>query len=404
MELEQVGLAWQPVIDNGGTVAAAMGIGGGILAAIGVVTALLGSVGTPLIVNIALGVAILAELGVAAGLFLVEIWAIGKGLDEIGKAWQPVLDNGETIATGIGLGTALLVGIGVVTAALGVATVASAGLLPLAIGLGTALLVELAAAVVLFIESLVAVAKELGNNLAPALDDLNAKLPGLTTNMSDFVDFMTAFAGEVVRYTDASVVAGLSATIDTIIGWFTQDPIGKMKDDVDKIAGQASDLNDKLNIAVPELKTAVELLGEYVDFVDKLGTVAGSSGTVNLSEGLKTNLKTVGENIVTGFNDGVKNKYSLVQTTMTNWGKDALKWFNNSSYGGVNKEKFATFANDIVNGFKGKISSSSGNTKSSITSWAGNVKTWFTSSSYGGVNKETFGKYATDIEIGRAHV
>ena len=107
----------------------------------------------------------------------------------------------------------------------------------MAIGLGTALLVELAEAVVLFIESLVAVAKELGNNLAPALEDLNEKLPGLTTNMSDFVDFMTAFAGEVVRYTGASAVAGLSATIDTIIGWFTQDPIEKMSNDVDKIAG-----------------------------------------------------------------------------------------------------------------------------------------------------------------------
>ena len=104
----------------------------------------------------------MAELGIAAGLFLVEIWAIGKGLDEIGKAWQPVLDNGETIATGIGLGTALLIGIGVATAALGVAAVASVGLLPLAIGLGTALLVELSVAVVLFIESLVAVANELG--------------------------------------------------------------------------------------------------------------------------------------------------------------------------------------------------------------------------------------------------
>lgn len=49
-------------------------------------------------------------------------------MQEIGKAWQPVLDNGDTIAKGIGIGTGLLVGIGVVTAALGVATVASAGL------------------------------------------------------------------------------------------------------------------------------------------------------------------------------------------------------------------------------------------------------------------------------------
>lgn len=399
-ELGAVSESWQPVLDNGATVAIAVGLGTAILAGVGLAAYALGTAGATVALNIAIGTAILLELGVAAGLFLVEIWAIGKGLDEIGKAWQPVLDNGETIATGIGLGTALLVGIGVVTAALGVATVASAGLLPLAIGLGTALLVELAAAFILFTESLVAVADELGDRLSPSLENVNGKLPGLTTNMSDFVDFMCAFAGEVVRYTGASAVAGLSATIDTIIGWFTQDPIEKMSKDVNKIAGQAKDLNDKLNVAIPELRTAVKLLGEYVNFVDELGKVAGSGGTVKLSEGLKVNLKTVGENIVTGFNDGVKNKYSLVQTTMTNWGKDALKWFNNSSFGGVNKEKFATFATDIVNGFKDKISSTSGNSKSSITTWASNVKSWFTSSSYGGVNKETFGKYATDIVNG----
>jgi len=134
-----------------------------------------------------------------------------------------------------------------VTAALGAATVASAGLLPLAIGLGTALLVELAAAFIIFTESLIAVANELGDNLAPALDRLNDKLPTLSTNMSEFVDFMTDFAGEVVRYTEVSAIAGLSATIDTIIGWFTQDPVEKLADDVENIYNQTTSLNEKLN-------------------------------------------------------------------------------------------------------------------------------------------------------------
>lgn len=378
MELEQVGIAWEPVIANGETVATAIGLGAAILGAVGLAAYALGTGGATIAVNIGIGTAILLELGVAAGLFIAEIWVIGKGLDEIGQAWQPVLDNGKTIATGIGIGTGLLVGIGVVTAALGAATVASAGLLPLAIGLGTALLVELAAALILFIESLVAVADELGNNLAPALDDLNGKLPGLTTNMSDFVDFMTAFAGEVVRYTGASAVSGLSATIDTIIGWFTQDPIEKMSNDVNKIAGQAKGLNGKLNVAIPELRTAVKLLGEYVNFVDELGKVAGSGGTVKLSEGLKVNLKTVGENIVTGFNEGIKNKYSTTQSTITNWGKDVQKWFNNSSFGGVNKETFGKYATDIVNGFKNGIVSLSENARSGMTTWANNTKKYFT--------------------------
>ena len=368
--LGQVGESWQPVIDNGGTVAAAMGIGVGILAAVGVVTALLGSVGTPLIVNIALGTAILAELGVATGLFLVEIWAIGKGLDEIGQAWQPVLDNGETIATAIGLGTALLVGIGVVTAALGVATVASAGLLPLAIGLGTALLVELAAAFVLFVESLVAVADELGNNLAPALDRLNEKLPTLSTNMSQFVDFMTAFAGEVVRYTEVSAIAGLSATIDTIIGWFTQDPIDKLATDVEDIYGQTTTLNEKLRVAVPELQTAIDLLKQYKGFLTEMETLCNSN--VELSTGMFVNMKEVGQKLVTGFVDGIKSKSS----------------------------DFSNAAKTLVDGFKNSLNTNAATCKSSFISWASNLKNWFTSASFGAINRTTFGNYAKDIVSG----
>ena len=397
MELEQVGVAWEPVIANGETVATAIGLGTVILGAIGLAAYALGTGGAAIALNIGIGTAILLELGVAAGLFIVEIWAIGKGLDEIGQAWQPVLDKGEQIATAIGVGTGLLVAIGVVTAALGAATVASVGLLPLAIGLGTALLVELAAAFVLFVESLVAVANELNYRLDPSLMALNEKLPGLSSNMSDFVDFMTEFAGQVVRYTEVSAISALSATVDTIIGWFTQDPIEKMANDVGKIAGQASDLNDKLNIAIPELRIAVDLLNEYVEFVDRLGRVAESGGTVNLSEGLKVNLKTVGENIVIGFNDGIKNKYSIIRSTITNWGKDVQTWFTNSSNGSVNKDKFSTYANDIINGFKEKINSNYSSSKSSVTTWAMNIKNWFVRSSYGDINKDKFASYAKDI-------
>lgn len=396
-ELSKVTESWQPVIENAGTVAIAIGVGTGLLVGIGAATYALGTAGKTIALNVGIGTAILLELGVATGLFIVEVWAIGKGLNKIGEAWQPVLNNGETIAKGIGIGTGLLVGIGVVTAALGAATVASAGTLPLAIGLGTALLVELAAAFVLFTESLVAVANELSNRLSPALANLNTKLPTLTTDMSSFVDFMVAFAGEVVRYTGASAVSGLSATIDTIIDWFTQDPIDKLANEVETIVGQAKSLNDNLRVANPELQTAIRLLNNYTNFIDELGKIAGSGGTVKLSEGLKVNLKEVGSNIVTGFNDGIKSKYSTIQSTIKTWGTDVQKWFTNSSYGGINKTKFSTYAGDIISGFRNKISASSGESKSSITSWASNIKNWFTNKSYGGVNRETFAKYAKDI-------
>lgn len=420
MELEQVGIAWEPVIANGGTVATAIGLGAGILAAVGLAAAGLGSVGTTLIVNIGLGTAILAELGIATGLFLVEVWAIGKGLDEIGQAWQPVLDNGEQIATAIGVGTGLLVGIGVVTAALGAATVASAGLLPVAIGLGTALLVELSAALILFIESLVAVADELNYRLDPPLMALNAKLPGLSTNMSNFVDFMTQFAGQVVRYTEVSAISSLSATIDKIIGWFTADPIEKLADDVERISGQTADLNDKLAVAVPELQTAATLLRNYKNLLTQIESLCNSN--VELSTGMFVNMKEVGQKLVTGFVDGIQSKSgdfrnaakelvegfktqlnSSVETcrsAMTNWANNIKNWFTQSGYGSINRTTFQTYGKDIVSGFASGVTSSYGSSRSSVTTWASNIKQWFTGSGYGAINRTTFLNYAKDIVSG----
>lgn len=418
--LEQVGDAWEPVIANGETVATAIGVGAGILAAVGLAAYALGTGGKTIAVNIGIGTAILLELGVAAGLFIVEIWAIGKGLDEIGQAWQPVLDNGEAIATAIGIGTGLLVGIGVVTAALGAATVASAGLLPLAIGLGTALLVELAAAFILFVESLVAVADELNYRLDPPLMALNEKLPGLSSNMSDFVDFMTEFAGQVVRYTEVSAIAGLSATIDTIIGWFTQDPIEKLASDVENISSQTSDLNDKLEVAVPELQTAANLLQEYKDLLTQIENLCNSN--VELSTGMFVNMKEVGQSLVTGFVEGIQSKSGdfknaatdLVEgfktqltssaetckSSMTSWANNLKNWFTQNGYGGINRTTFQNYAKDIVSGFASGITSSYSSSKSSVTTWATNVKSWFTGEGYGAVNRNTFQNYAKDIVSG----
>lgn len=65
-------------------------------------------------------------------------------------------------------------------------------------------------------ESLRAVADELNNNLAPSLRDLNSTLPQLTDDMSDFVDFMSTFAGEISSYTDS--MGGI--TWDSIVSGF----------------------------------------------------------------------------------------------------------------------------------------------------------------------------------------
>lgn len=315
-ELDEVGKAWQPVIENGATVATAIGLGAGILGAVGLAAYALGTGGKTIAVNIGLGTAILLELGVATGLFLVEIWAVGKGLDEIGQAWQPVLDNGEQIATAIGVGTGLLVAVGAATAALGAVTIGTAGLLPAAIAVGTAILAEMALACIALVESLKNVANELNFNLAPALRDLNGTLPQLTEDMSDFVDFMTIFAGEISSYTDS--MGGI--TWDSIVSGFQRlfagNPIGDFSDDVHTIYTDTQSLNTELRLANPELQTAVTLLTQYAALMKQLGILTQENGTSNLSTGIFTNLKVCGEQLVTGFSTGMTNKMPLIQANV----------------------------------------------------------------------------------------
>lgn len=351
--LEQIGIAWQPVLDNGENIAIAIGIGTALLIAIGVVTALLGvaavaSVGL-LPLAIGLGTAMLIELGVAALLFIAEIWAIGTALDELGQAWEPVLANGDSISAGIEQGTALLVAIGVVTAALGVASVASVGLLPIAIGLGTALLVELGDATVLFIESLVEVSDALSNRLHPKLDELNGKLPSLSVSMANFTDFMREFAGHVVDYSKSSTVSAIAATIDTIIGWFTKDPLQKMAEDVEKEGRQASTLNDKLRTANPELEVAIDLIQRYNDFLEKIEELTGKTNNISLADGMFTNMREVGKKLVTGFVDGMKSENGTLSREVKNVLGDA---FSDKLAKSTGKDFGKLIGSELVSAFK----------------------------------------------------
>lgn len=347
--LEQVGLAWQPVIDNGNTVKLAMGTGTSILLAVGTVTALLGSAGKQLAIDMGIGTLILAEIGAATLLFVAEIWAVGEGLNKVNEAWQPVLENGETIKVAIATGTALLIGVGVVTAALGAATVASAGALPLAIGLGTALLVELAIAFVALVESLVEVADQLTNELHPSLDRLNKVLPKLSTNMEDFTAYMKEFVGLFVEYSKDSAIAGFTATISKVIGFFTADPIDKMAKDVEKQYKQAQTLNAKLRLANPELKTAITLITTYYGFLEKIEELTGKSNNIKLSNGMFVSMKEVGKNLVLGFVDGMKAENSTLAKTI----KTVLDGTFTSSLAQKTGKSFGReLANGVASGFR----------------------------------------------------
>ena len=313
-ELGKVGEAWKPVIENAGTVAIAVGVGAGLIAAVGLAAYGLGTLGDPAALNIGIGAAILLELGIATGLFLAEIWGIGKGLDEIGQAWQPILDNGEEIATAIGVGTGLLVGVGTVTAALGAITIGTAGLLPAAIALGAGVLAEMALACIGLVESLRAVADELNNNLAPSLRDLNGTLPQLTDDMSDFVDFMSEFANEVSSYTKSMGKVTWNSIVSGFQKIFAGSPIGSLAENVNGIYTDTANLNAKLNLANPELTLAIQLLTSYVALISQLQLLTQQGNDAStLAMDMFTNLQTVGKNLVTGLAQGITNKLAEIQ-------------------------------------------------------------------------------------------
>ncbi len=348
-ELEQIGIAWQPVIDNGTTIAIAMGIGTGILLTIGIITDLLGKSGKTLIVNMAIGTAILLELGIATGLFITEIWAIGEGLNKINEAWQPVLNNGENIERAIAEGTKLLIAIGVVSAALGAASVASVGLLPLAINLGTKMLDKITDATIKFIDSLAKVAEQLIKKLSPALKNLNKDMPELNTNLKNYIEFMKIFAGYSVAFTKESAVAGFANTINTIIGWFVKDPIEQFADDVNKNYKQIQELNEKLRLANPELQTAINLMQQYFNFLQALDNLTGKNSNISLAGNMFVDMKEVGKKFVTGFVEGIKSEYSSLSNAIKSVLGDALSSKTAQSYG---KDFGKQIASGISTGLK----------------------------------------------------
>lgn len=321
--LSEVLDAWQPVLDNTETVEAAIIQGTALLVAVGAATALLGvattATGGALPAAIGLGTAILAEMGIAAGLFIAEIWAIGKGLDEVGEAWTPVLDNGDTIKSGIKLGTTILIAIGAATAVLGAASVASVGLLPVAIGLGTLMLEELGEAFDTFVDEMVDVATKLTDDLAPALNGMNEDLPGLSEDMDAYTDFMGDLAKAVVAFTLSNAISGIAATIDKVVDFFTTDPIKRLSDEVNDQKKQMDSLVANLDKTIPVIENADRLLGEFNGAMANLkataGIKGGSGGTIGyvLSIGVELLKKGNWKDIASFVGNKVEVGVSLVK-------------------------------------------------------------------------------------------
>lgn len=316
--LQQILDAWIPVLSYGDLVLAALAAGTGILLAVALATGLLGvltvATGGLLPLAILVGALMLAEIALAAVEFTLAITAVGLGLQQILYAWIPVLANGDLVLAALIVGTAMLVAIGSATALLGIATVATGGLLPLAIGLGTLMLQQLTGAVMQFVSSLTSVAIQL-TLLVPILANLTAMLPGLNNNLNQYINFMKTFAGYIANFAKASAVASLANAINTIIKWFTGNPIQNFANDVNKNYRETSNLNDKLRLAIPELQIALNLLTTYFGFLEALDRITGQNKNYQLATGMFINMQEVGRKLVTGFVDGIRaESWSLNST------------------------------------------------------------------------------------------
>lgn len=314
-ELKAAGDAWQPVISNAKEVAEAVGLGSATLVTVGAATAGIGSVGgVPLATNIAIGTAILAEVGAAAVLFEAEVWAIGTGLDKIQQAWAPVTENAPAVKTALIAGTALLVAVGSATAAIGIATTATGGTIPIAIGIGTAVLVECAVAFVALTDSISSVADELTGKLYPSLKNLNSKLPSIKTGMSSLTGYLKDFAGELSSYTSSMGSVTWSSIVNGFQKLFVGNPIASLADDVGKIYDDTTTLNQKLSAANPELSKAVRLLTSYSDLMSQLKLLTDGASNTELASDIFINLKDCGEKLVTGFVSGIDGKLNSLNT------------------------------------------------------------------------------------------
>nr|DAP09689.1 MAG TPA: minor tail protein [Caudoviricetes sp.] len=314
-ELKAAGDAWQPVITNAKEVAEAVGLGSVALVAVGAVAAGIGSAGgVPLAANIGIGTAILAEVGAAAVLFEAEVWAVGTGLDKIRQAWAPVTENAPTVKTALIAGTALLVAVGAATAAIGIATTATGGTIPIAIGIGTAVLVECAVAFVALTDSISSVADELTGKLYPSLKNLNSKLPSIKTGMSSLTGYLKDFASELSSYTSSMGSVTWSSIVNGFQKLFAGNPIASLANDVGGIYDDTVVLSNKLSVANPELERAVQLLTDYNLLMSQLKLLTEGANNTQLATDIFTNLEDCGEKLVTGFVSGINKKLSALDT------------------------------------------------------------------------------------------
>lgn len=381
LEMQLVADTWAPVIAQLPTVEQAIIIGSGLLIAIGVACGLMGTFGSALIAPMALGTALLAEASVACDLFIAEIWAIGLLLQQVIEAWQPVLAQGSVVEQAILTGTALLLAVGAACALLGVATVASAGLLPLAIALGTAMLLECTVAVTALIQSIIVIANQITNELLPALTAVNEVIPQATEYMNTFVAFMKDFATASSSYTASMGDLTWDGIVQGFLSFFGGNPIANMASKIESIGNDVANLNAKLEVANAELEKCIGLLTSYNSFMKEMQLLCQNGGTVELQSGMFTNLKQVGEKLVTGLIDGINAKKPQAQTTAQQLGQSVVDALRNKIQSSTStlRQLSDQMGNQMMQGVQSGIQRGNGPLQSTIQQVFNQIRSAFQS-------------------------
>lgn len=334
--LDEVGKAWGPVLENGETIEEAIVQGTIWLLAVGAAAAAIGAVttatGYTLPIAIGIGTGVLFEIGEATKLFISEISEIGKKLDKMSKAWEPVLAEGNSYATEIAVGTSLLTAVGSAAAALGGASIVSVGLLPAAVNLGTEMLEKLGRAFRSLISEITKVSNRLHDDLAPALSRLNGKLPSMKTDMANFTDYMADLVGEIYEYSVNTAMGGFAKSVQTVISFFSGDPFGDLADTLEDQEDGVEDLVAELKYMVEIVGKAKELMTQFNDAMDGLSAAAGANanraGVTSYAIQIAVGLKKDGWTTMEKWLGGLDYKLDITMPKIgINWDtKNYLGW------------------------------------------------------------------------------
>ena len=213
------------------------------------------------------------------------------------------------------------------------------------------MLIEVSGATQSFLENVRKITKQINDELYPELVRMNENSSTITKGLENYTNFLKKFSSIISESTKVNVIAGLASFVDTIVSWFSEDPIKKFAKDVEKTYTQTKDLNKKLADANPELKQAIKLTSNYLSLINQLDKITKNNKTSKLSGNLFTNMKDAGKKMITGLVDGMNSQtsnYNRVLNSIYNAIDSNRAWQSGYNFG-------SSMANGINRGIKDKL-------------------------------------------------